>query len=252
MPNPAFPWYLSYPAAFVGLGMALVFNIWSFGYSALMALQIFLLFAAALWLLLGLPYMQGVYRKKRNRLRADFLRMQEEGLSEAERARIRRRASGEEEMGEGQAAPSPTLEAEGQSFPFSEDSKAEGGGAGIDAGPWLSDMDAGERKEEGAGCTKELSVFSAPGDTEDLEASFLQETSVQKEGDVSCGILSSSMLRIRDFLEREAPLSVDRAEVFCLQEGYGLSEALGEINLDAEERLGRRLFQVMGDRVEAV
>lgn len=257
MSGPILPWFLSYPAAFAALALALILNIWSSGHAVLMAVQILLLFAAALWLLLGLPFMQARYREKRSRRRAAFSRMQEEGLSEAERASILKPGNGE------------TDPAERKDTPASSDTNRgnEGNSAGgIDPGNWLFDTGSEEKTVEKIPpvphATPEtghavpdlsLSPEEAFRQTEEpVEAPCLPEALIPPQSLERFRELPASLQRIRELLEKEAPLSVDMAEVFCLQEGYALSEALGEINMDAEERLGRRLFLVTGERVERV
>ncbi|TWI72468.1 hypothetical protein LZ24_01610 [Desulfobotulus alkaliphilus] len=269
MPPSPFPWFLSYPAAFAGLGLALILNIWSFGHALLMGFQILLLFVAALWLVLGLPYVQGRYREKKTRLRSAFSRLQEEGLSEEEREKILTKEGRKKETSARDVADA----ASDHSVPMPDLHGASRNGAEsfpqeVDPGNWLDDALAKEASpapaQEKKGAAKpeeEAPVFSGKEDAilsqasdggeenQAVQAPLVQESSEGHPGD-GLGNLAPALVTIREILEKEAPVSVDMAEVFCLQEGYGLNEALGEINMAAEESLGHRLFQVNGEVVE--
>ncbi|MCW7753857.1 hypothetical protein OOT00_07660 [Desulfobotulus sp. H1] len=255
-----FPWYFSYPAAVIVLACALVLNIWFSGHPVFMGFQLFFLFAAALWLLLGLPYAQSRYREQRTRSRMAFSRMQEEGLSGEERAGILRR---KEETGGQKRTEDPAVSSPSFAVEDSGNQRIEKKEAAIDPGDWLKKMDSLDTVVPATGLTEKerpLGVadgFCADGAWQALGAvgeessSFLCESREElSTGAVVPDLHDSSLLRIRELLEKEAPLSVDMAEVYCLQEGYGLSEALGEMNLVAEERGEGRIFQIRGEMVE--
>ncbi|TYT76216.1 hypothetical protein [Desulfobotulus mexicanus] len=266
-----FPWFLSYPAAFAGLALALILNVWSFGHALLMGFQVLLLFVAALWLVLGLPYVQGRYREKKTRFRTAFSRMQDEGLSEEEREKILKKEGGEKETSVNAAADTASdntvrkpdfhgTSRSGQSQLSQE----------LDPGDWLEDALSKEispvpvqEKKGAAKPEEEAPLLSGQEDAILFQGS---EDGQEKEVDQAASVPESSgtdqrrglealavpLVVIREILEKEAPVSVDMAEVFCLQEGYGLNQALGEINMAAEESLGHRLFQVRGEVVEKI